>query len=198
MPLNAMKPSAAVAEVIRGHLAEMANLGRFRTARLRAAAPVSLSLAVPHPMYNLGLSDIAGRNPLGKAKLTAGRYLVLEGEQAVATAEAVQPSARAKPVFSHTNEGPFVASTAAAIEAAEQLPEVKAGSYELAVLRVPALYVMALWLKGGTRKAPADILIPLSPAPPGLTAGERMTAEAFCKALAALKKQRGKSTATSS
>ncbi|HVG21774.1 MAG TPA: hypothetical protein VNI02_22250 [Blastocatellia bacterium] len=198
MPLNIIKPSADFAEVIRGHLIEMADLGRFRTKSLSKAAPASLSLAAPHPMYNLGLSDIKGRNPLAKAKLTAWRYMVLEGNEVIATAEAVRPSARAKPIFSHTNEGPFVGSTAAAIEAAEQLPEVKAGRYELAVLRVPALYVMALWLKDAKSKGAGDILIPLDPVPPGLNAGERMTAEAFGEALAAMKAERGETTATSS
>lgn len=197
MPLNVRKPSAAVTGVIRGHLSEMASLGRFRTQNLRGAAPAGLSLAVPHPMYNLGLSDIKGRAALAKAKLTAWRYLVLDGEAVVATAEAVQSTARAKPVFSHTNEGPFVASAGAAIAAAEGFPEVKKGAYEVAFLRVPALYVMALWLRGAEGGGSPDLLVPLDPAPAGLEAGERVTAEAFWEALKALKAARGASSSAS-
>jgi hypothetical protein len=198
MPLSTIKPSAAVANVISGQLTRMATLGRFRTERLRGAAPADLSLAAPHPMYNLGLADVKGRDPLAKARLTAWRYLVLDGEEVVATAEAVQSSPRAKPVFSHTNEGPFVTSAAAAIVAAEQSPGVKAGRYKLTVLRVPALYVMALWLQDSNKKAPEDILIPLDPAPAGLKAGAEMTAEAFGEALAELKAERGRTTSKSS
>jgi len=88
--------------------------------------------------------------------------------------------------------------TAKAIEAAEHLPEVEAGNYELAVLRVPALYVIALWLKGTGAKPPDDIFIPLEPAPTGLTGGERVSARDFNAALVALKAERGKSTTTSS
>lgn len=198
MSLKTIEPSVAITDVIRGHLTEIASHGRFSTKNLRSAAPADLSLAAPHPMYNLGLSDIKGRNALGKAKLTAWRYMVLEGGKAIATAEAVRMTPRSKPVFSHTNEGPFVTSTAAGIEAAERLPEVKAGQYELAVLRVPALFVMALWLKDVSAKKSGDILVVLEPAPPGLTAGKRMTAEEFTEALAAMKATRGKTTATSS
>ncbi|MEP7309189.1 MAG: hypothetical protein ABJA98_27105 [Acidobacteriota bacterium] len=116
----------------------------------------------------------------------------------IAAAEAIQRTANAKPLFSNTNEGPFVASTAKAIEAAERLPEVEAGNYELAVLRVPALYVIALWLKGAGAKPPDDIFILLEPAPTGLTGGERLDVRDFNAALVALKAERGKSTATSS
>ena len=198
MPITVAKPSTAVANVVREHLVRVANLGRFRTKQLSAAAPADLSLAVPHRVYNLGLADVKGRNPLGKAKPSAWRYLVLEQGAVIAAAEAVQRSPSAKPLFSHTNEGPFVESTAKAIEAAEQLPEVETGKYELAVLRVPALYVVALWLKGTGTKPPDDILIPLDPAPAGLTAGERLTAKDFTAALIALKAERGKSAGASS
>lgn len=197
MPLKVIKPPTVVAEVVRGHLGQMSAVGRFRTERLRSAAPTALSLAVPHPVYILGLSDIKGLNPLAKAKLKAWRYLVLEGTDVIATAEAVQQTASAKPVFSQTSEGPFVASTAAAIEAAEQIPEVKAGQFELAVLQVPALYMVALWLRGSA-KAKNDIFIPLEPVPRGIKAATRMTAAEFGAALLALKAERGKTTSTSS
>jgi len=198
VPITIVKPSTAVAAVVREHLVRMSTLGRFRTKRLSAAAPASLSLAVPHRVYNLGLSDIKGANSVGKAKPSAWRYLVVEEGTVIAAAEAIQRTANAKPLFSNTNEGPFVDSTAKAIEAAEHLPEVEAGNYEIAVLRVPALYLIALWLKGAGTKPPDDIFIPLDPAPAGLTAGERLNARDFNAALVRLKAERGKSTSTSS
>jgi hypothetical protein len=198
VPITVVKPSAAVLDVVREHLVRISTLGRFRTKRLSAAAPASLSLAVPHRVYNLGLSDIKGANPIGKARPSAWRYLVVEEGTVIAAAEAIQRTANAKPLFSNTNEGAFVDSMAKAVEAAEQLPEVEAGNYELAVLRVPALYVIALWLKGAGAKRPDDIFIPLEPAPAGLKAGERMSAGDLNAALLTLKAERGKSTSTSS
>jgi hypothetical protein len=198
MPLKVVNPSAAVTETIREHLFQTASLGRFRTRRLAAAAPSGLSLAAPHRMYNLGLADIKGANPVAKAKLTAWRYLVVENNSVIAAAEAVQKTPSAKPLFSNTNEGPFVDSMAKAIEDAEQVPEVQAGQFELSVLRVPALYLIALWLKSSGSKSKGDIFIPLDPAPPGMKAGERMSSADFTAALLQLKGERGKSTGTSS
>jgi hypothetical protein len=198
MPIKVVTPSSAVSNVIREHLTRISTLGRFRTRRLSAAAPASLALAVPHRMYNLGLSDIKGAKSTAKAKPTAWRYLVLEGTTVIAAAEAIQKSASAKPQFSNTNEGAFVDSTARAIEAAEQLPEVKTGQFELAGLRVPALFVIALWLKGVGAKSPGDIFIPLEPAPQGVTAGERLSAADFNALLVRLKKERGTTSSKSS
>jgi hypothetical protein len=198
MPIKVAAPSSAVASVIREHLVRISSLGRFRTPRLGAAAPASLALAVPHRVYNLGLTDIKGTKSTAKAKPTAWRYLVLEGNAVIAAAEAIQKTSTAKPLFSNTNEGPFVDSTARAIEAAEQLPEVKAGQFELAVLRVPALYVIALWLKAVGSKKTGDLFIPLEPAPRGLTSGERMSAADFNAALVTLKRERGSTTGKSS
>src|SRR5258706_8042480 len=89
MPLNSLKPSAAVTGVIRDHLAEMSSLGRFRTPALREAAPAQLALSAPHPVYNLGLTDIKGPKSLSKAKHTTWRYLILQDKTPIAAAEAV-------------------------------------------------------------------------------------------------------------
>jgi len=198
MPLKVVKPSAAVTDAIREHIFQTASLGRFRTRRLASAAPSGLSLAAPHQMYNLGLADIKGNNPVAKAKPTAWRYLVVENNSVIAAAEAVQKTRSAKPQFSSTNEGPFVDSMARAIEVAEHLPEVQAGQFEFSVLRVPALYLIALWLQGSGSKSKGDIFIPLAPAPPGMKAGQHMSSADFTAALLRLKGERGKSAGTSS
>jgi hypothetical protein len=67
------------------------------------------------------------------------------------------------------NTGPFVAATRDGIAQAEALPDVQNGAFELTLLRVSALYVIALWLKNS--RGGEDIIIPLPPAPPYLTAG---------------------------
>ena len=61
-----------------------------------------------------------------------------------------------------------MAVTATAIAAAQALPQVGLGSFELRLLRIPALYVMALWLH--TPAAIGELLLPLAPTPIG-TAG---------------------------
>lgn len=191
MPLTINKPTEAVSNVIREHLEQRATNGQFRTAQLRAAAPSALSLAAPHPTYNLGLDDIGSANALSKAELTTWSYVILDGEQSIATAEALPASGNSQPVFASTSEGPTAASIGTAIAVAESLPEVAEKTYELRVLRVPALYVTALWLKSGGRTTADDLFVPLEPAPAGLTAEQKLTADAFLKTLTELKAERG-------
>ena len=79
--------------------------------------------------------------------MTAWRYLVEEAGATVASAEVGVDAKGAVRGLDHVNEGPFVKATAAAQKAASKLPQVRDGKVEARVIRIPALYVMALWLK---------------------------------------------------
>jgi hypothetical protein len=76
------------------------------------------------------------------------------------------------------NGGPYVASTAAAIDEVERLPEVAAGKFELRLLKVPGLYVVAAWLVGDQH-----LLVPLEPVPSFLAAGRPYSEADFLHAL---------------
>lgn len=89
------------------------------------------------------------------------RYFVQEGYKVLASAESVAIGPANEHVFSAFNEGPFVASSASAIRAAREIPEVGQGGVELRLLNVPGLYVLALWLHGA--KGTGDLLVPLAP-----------------------------------
>ena len=56
---------------------------------------------------------------------------------------------------------------------------LQARHYELRLLRIPAVYAVALWLHAPD----GDLLIPVSPAPPPLRANEPYDAAAFSAAL---------------
>lgn len=75
-------------------------------------------------------------------------------------------------VFSRFSEGPYLVSTERALRQAEALP----ATYQPHLLSVPGLYMLALWLHCQPRADaatvqpdPGDLLIPLAPAPPGIT-----------------------------
>jgi hypothetical protein len=70
----------------------------------------------------------------------------------------------------HLNAGPFAQATADAVRQAEALPEVHAGTFEVRLLRIAGVYLVALWLKSDG--AGEDRLIPLAPAPSELAAGK--------------------------
>lgn len=166
-----------------------------RTARMKTSggraltmtAPEQLALTAPHAMYNVSLEAIINRVPIDDAPQTAWRYLVDAGDGAVASSE-VAIGADGQLTFAQLNEGPFVAATAQALRDAERIPEVANGNYEARVLRVPALYVLALWLKDLDDSN--DLIIPLDPAPPYLDAGFVYREPEFYNALTAPAQER--------
>lgn len=84
--------------------------------------------------------------------------------------------------FSHFREGPYVTSAERALRQAESLPT----KHQPRLLSVPQLYMLTLWLYGDTAAdasegvpRPSDLLIPLAPAPPGITAHRQQRVDAL-------------------
>lgn len=144
--------------------------------------PKKLHATVPHTVYELGLTDLVAGAGLDKARPIAQRYLLIQSDQAVAAAEVAAGKDSPASKFAQLNDGPFVAGTQTAIAEAEQLPAVQRGDYELRLLRIPAVYVVALWLKPAA--AGGDLLVPIAPVPPELVAGRDYAAADFLGALA--------------
>lgn len=67
-----------------------------------------------------------------------------------------------------------MAATDKAVKALRKLPKLEAKGFELRLLRIPALYLMALWLHAPD----TDLLVPLEPSPVGKV-GKTMPAEEF-------------------
>ncbi|MBD0748028.1 hypothetical protein [Streptomyces sp. CBMA152] len=138
----------------------LAGLGRVRPAQtLVPAGADELQLAHPLQMYVIGLADLPGG--LAGARPVAWRYLVQHSSGPVALAETVRDEAGGH-VFSQLNYGPFVAGTAAALDAADR----ESGDAEVRLLHLPAVHLIAVWLHGEA----SDTLIPAAPAPPGVEA----------------------------
>jgi hypothetical protein len=129
-----------------------------------SADPMDL---LPHRIYTAGLTDLAKGKWNGKAQLVGWRYLLQRDGTASFSAEVNVVSG--EHTFSQLNQGPFVGQTADLVEKAEQSGRVEDGSYELNVLRIPALYVMALWLRN--MENGGDIVIPMGPTIPELEPG---------------------------
>ncbi|WP_166296794.1 hypothetical protein [Bradyrhizobium sp. 2S1] len=142
----------------------------FRDAHHRALRSPALSKAAgplqavePLQVFTLGLDDLLAKKDLQAAKSTGWIFLVHDGNQTLASAEAVPTGTGDEQVLSALNEGRAVGSTAEAIRTVRGLPEVSKDDFELRLLRVPALYVTALWLHktAGT----GDLVVPLAPSP---------------------------------
>ncbi|APA99476.1 hypothetical protein [Nocardia seriolae] len=180
MPLHLPEPPADVPDKIKGRLHALADGGKFSTKALRATRKDQLELSTPHEVFTMGLGDLAAGAGLDRAHSVGWRYLVTDGKQIIASAETT-PDSEGNQEVSQFTEGPFVLGTDKALEIVRQLPQLEKAGYELRLLRIPALYLMALWLRSPT----GDLLVPLEPSPIGKE-GKPVPADQFLGELAEL------------
>jgi len=177
MPVGLPAPPEYASAAALGTMHSFARANRFGTERLRGARSEELSLVLPHPIYGLELGALIEERSLRPATLVGWRYLVQRGDEVVASAEVDVDSGNQTARFAQFNEGPYVASTVARIEELSEDPECDEGTFELRLLKVPGIFVVALWLVSeegaGTR------LSVLPPAPPELDARRLLSEEDF-------------------
>lgn len=179
MPLHLPEPPQEVPDKIRSKLHEFADGSKFSTTALRGARKEQLDVSTPHRVFTMGLDDVAAGAGLERAHPGGWRYLVEDSGRLVASAEGTLTE-DGEFELSQFTEGPFVAATDKAVKAVRKLPQLTAAGFELRLLRIPALYMMALWLHA----AAADLIVPLAPSPIGKD-GKAMPAAEFFGELAA-------------
>lgn len=162
MPLRVPTPPEQGEAIVLEALASAVGQPTNAAAEIAAADPVNLATAAPHQVFFVGLRDIAAGRLLSAAHLKGWRYIVFEGERPLAAAELSGGGEAVS--FSNFNRGPFVVSTVEGVGRAEGLEEVREEEFELRLLDIPGLYVVALWLHGAR-----DLIIPLPPTREGLT-----------------------------
>lgn len=118
-------------------------------------------ISYPHKVYNLGLEDIAAGKGIDTAQLVSWRYLVDRGQLGTAAAEVNYDERTGTNEFSQLNQGSYGLNTVEEIKKVEKSPQFRERSYELRFLRVPALYVAALWLHD--LDGDHDVVIPIPP-----------------------------------
>jgi hypothetical protein len=135
-------------------------------------APVGLSGVVP--VYAAGAQDVINERVLDDARLAAWLTILSSEGEVVAAAEVGGDLQ-----FSRMYEGSFVAGLAEAVRQAEERFADDNRDYELRLLRIPAVYAVALWLHAGD----ADVLLPVAPAPRALRANALYGADELTAAL---------------
>ena len=185
MPLEMADPPMLAYEAVRSRMTDLAAAAAFGTPALRRAAPDALALSTPHRVAVLPFDRIGSAMSLSRCATIKGwRFLVHSGEGVVASADAIAVGA-GRYRFGQINEGPFVAGTEQAIRRAETDARLKKGRYEPVLLMVPALHVVALWLRDADDGA-ADQVIVIAPAPGAFRPFEAVSHEDFAVALAEL------------
>lgn len=147
--------------------------------------PERASHSEPHPVYVATLDDLAAGKLLDAAKQTGWRYLLVQHDTAVAEAEVgtrrtgARGAKGGKLEFLGLTHSPFTGATIEALTAAERMPKVAKADYELRLLKVPAVYLIALWLHGRD----ADILVPMGDPPGGLKKNRAYSEASVIRAL---------------
>ncbi|GAA3814582.1 hypothetical protein ACFS5L_35980 [Streptomyces phyllanthi] len=167
MPLHVPQAPAPAMRTVLTALGSPTAVREAPTPSLRnAQGPVTPEL--PLPVHVLDRITPEGASA---TRLAGWRFLISCDGRAVAAAETrLTPDGWA---FSHFFEGPYVAATELALRQAESVQQ----PYQARLLSVPELYMLTLWLHGdctadGATGHPAatDLLVPLTPAPPGIAA----------------------------
>jgi hypothetical protein len=162
MPLHVPDPPAQGIEIIRDALSSAATQPSVAASAVAEAGPQNLTTAASHQVYSVGLRDLAEGRLLAAAELKGWRYIIFEGDRPLAAAE-LRVGDGETLHFSNVNRGTFAASTVEGVRRVESLEEVRNEDFELRVLDIPGIYVVALWLHG-----PREIIVPLPPLPEGL------------------------------
>jgi hypothetical protein len=132
---------------------------------LEGAPKARIKIAQGHPVYNLDLGDLVENRGLDGARLTAWRFLLFEDSDAVAAAELSVDEKSGDIRFSSINSG----ATFQAFETLLKDPELEKQEWDVRALRVPSLYLFALWLRRASGRA--DRLMPIGTVPKFLEKG---------------------------
>ncbi len=167
MPLVAPPIPAAAQRAIAG--AVQSFLASLRPLPGTADPEQPYELAAPQAVYLLSARQLANTQPLSVARRGGWRFLVLQGRRAVAAVDLDAAKSGRPAAVSHISAGPYVEWTARAIRFAQLQPAVKRHDFEVRIVKVPSIYVYALWLHSAER----DLLIPFAHSSVRLARGQR-------------------------
>ncbi|MFJ9607496.1 hypothetical protein ACIRS1_14280 [Kitasatospora sp. NPDC101176] len=149
--------------------AVLAALDSDTALRQPAAAALRRPIGPLLPAHALAVHVLDGPRPeLPAARRTGWRFLIKDGAEVAAAAEVVQ-SVEGH-TFSHFTAGPYLDSTVRALRQAWQIAQGSRARQQPRLLTFPGQYATALWLHCPDTGPDADQLIPLAPAPLGVTA----------------------------
>ncbi len=141
--------------------------------------PVASRATLRQRVYTALARDVLAGAITTKAKRDGWRYILLADEKAVAAPTIYEGTAGSTiATIDDDSTATFVKTTLDAFLAAEQLPGVSEGDYELRFLMISDVGLVALWLRGNP-----DIFIPIDPAPAAVKANQAYSEKEILAAL---------------
>jgi hypothetical protein len=117
----------------------------------------------PHPMYVVGLKDMATSGGLRRAIVIGWRYLSVSGSEKKFAAEVHHDSDGSNHRFAGLNHGPAVEALIRVIEDDKIREQVESDAFSLSTGAIPALDISAVWLRATNNGN--DMLFVVPPAP---------------------------------
>jgi hypothetical protein len=166
MTLQTPQPPPSALRAVLAALTSEAALRQSGAAALRSPAG---PLLPSHPLAVHQLPPgVTTARELAAAPRTGWRFLIKSGGQVLAAAEVVKSTEGHS--FAHFATGPYLDSTVQTLTQAWQLAQPLPRPHQARLLSMPGHYATALWLHGTEGDPADDLLIPLAPAPLGVTA----------------------------
>ncbi|MDH6133203.1 hypothetical protein P3T37_002598 [Kitasatospora sp. MAA4] len=196
MTLQTPQPPPSALRAVLAALTSDAALRQSGAGPLRSPTGPLLP-AHPLAVHQLPPGGGGSTRALAAAPRTGWRFLIKHGGEVVAAAEVVR--AAEGHTFSHFAAGPYLDSTVQVLAQAWQLAHPLRSRHQPRLLSMPGHYATALWLHctETDTDADGDLLIPLAPAPLGVTAHRAYPAAELLGLLARPTTGTTRSTATS-
>jgi Papain-like cysteine protease AvrRpt2 len=146
--------NAKVVDLIKDH----SPLLDVKQGSTQLAAKPGESLVVPHHVYVVGLNDLSRDNPVPE-KPAALRVFAMQDQRSRALFEFTPDAEGAPQLQSMSDDAQTLSVSDQALTQAERIVETGGGEPELRLVRVPALYVEAYWLR--YPETDKDVVIPI-------------------------------------
>jgi hypothetical protein len=143
---------------------------------------------VPQRVYTIFVQDLAGGKSVAESAREIGWRYVLPQAFGVAVSAEVRIDEAGRHLVGHFAQGPQSAQTLELTRQVVDDPRFAADEYTLQLLVVPALYVLALWLRHADPNR--DWFVPVAPGDARLAAGEYYEAIRFNDVLMAMAAER--------
>lgn len=104
------------------------------------------SFALPIPFYQVSPNDLLEGRFLAESRLVGSKYLLLDGDEPIATMELRYEYEDERPRFGGINGGPLTQGIVSSLVDAERFAQTQEGDYELRLIEFPALYFVGMWL----------------------------------------------------
>ncbi|MBS1807982.1 MAG: hypothetical protein JST84_07305 [Acidobacteria bacterium] len=176
MPIQPYEPPAESLQALREAARTMPKAYRHN-AKMMTDVLSDVSRHWPHPVYRIGLKEMASTNGVRKAEVVGWRYLAQAGNDRNYAIE-VQMDERGKDhQFAELDKGPYIDGIYRVLK--DETLAKKAGATLLrpAFLRINALAIAAVWLR--CDEPEKEMIIPLPPTPSYLVPWQQYSIKHF-------------------